>query len=63
MWVGKSPDAVRRRVATGKQKADDREVLKAHTRAKIARVRAEQTTLTIELEGLERLAASFRDNK
>jgi hypothetical protein len=63
VWVGKTPDAVRKRAAAGKQKAEDREVLQAHTRAQIARVRAEQTVLALRLEGLERLAASFEDEE
>ena len=50
-------------IAEGKQKAEDREALLAQTRAEIARLRAQQTLIAIQLKGLEEFAASSQDQE
>jgi len=51
------------RIAAGKQKEKDREVLEAETRAEMARVRAQQILLADHLKVLERRVASFYDEE
>ena len=58
---GVKPMTTKARIAEGKQKAKDREVLEAETREELARVRAQHILLADRLKVLERRVASFND--